>query len=375
MFGRKKNEEQEAPDTAVRAHESGYIMRKGERLVLAQEAMSPEGQGWILATNMELFFIHYTRGIYLHVEHGMIDSVKNDKDKITVKWTEKGKKHDFQMRLNDGFYTAKEIVKTLDTQFRYAGIVFEHVQLSAADMDSARNIRAVHFEGRLEKVQAKIRAGEAGEIDPERLPNLKLLETDYKKNLECTKTMPFIRSAKVPVHVELANVWNDCYYDNSKGIYVTFRRFPNGIGPETQANQAKLGYEGEGVAFPRKNVRFRHGYPTISGETKDGTTCNSMLCTMTEEMITDDLIIALFGLERDLTNANAYEIYYETEAPRWIGGKYFKLTDAERRIGLRYISWLQSTNSPDVPWIKKMEIIQFKHVVEAHATSHAADSN
>ena len=54
MFGRKKQKQQEVPETNIRTHESGYIMRTGEHMVLGQEATSPEGNGWLLATNKAL---------------------------------------------------------------------------------------------------------------------------------------------------------------------------------------------------------------------------------------------------------------------------------------------------------------------------------
>ena len=50
-------------------------------------------------------------------------------------------------------------------------------------------------------------------------------------------------------------------------------------------------------------------------------------------------------------------VYYETEAPRRIGGKFFKLTEKEREIGLKYLPWLVFTNNPDIPWIKPYKII------------------
>ena len=49
----------------------------------------------------------------------------------------------------------------------------------------------------------------------------------------------------------------------------------------------------------------------------------------------------------------------------WIGGRFFKLTEAERRHGLKYLKWLQPTNDPNIPWIKPMEIIQFEQAVAA----------
>ena len=70
MLGKWKKRRQDAPDSAE--HESGYVMRAGERLVVAQEATSPEGDGWLLATSMAFYFIHHRRGIYLYLDHSMI---------------------------------------------------------------------------------------------------------------------------------------------------------------------------------------------------------------------------------------------------------------------------------------------------------------
>ncbi len=360
MFGRKKKKQQQEEEPGARSHESGYIMRKGEHMVLAQEVASPEGSGWLMVTNMEFFFIHRSRGIYLHLDHDMIESIKNDKDKITVKWTEGGAGFDFQMRLREGFYTAKEIIRMLDARFRYAGQVFEHVGLDDNDIERARHVRVRHFESELEKTQGAIRGIEAGEIEDDGIGGWRLLEETEKMNLECAKAMPFVRSARVPAHIQLAHVWNDCYYDEKRKMFVTFRRFPNGVGRETRAKQDGLGYVGEGMAFGWKDVRFRYGYPTVTAKDKNGLYCSSLLCTMSEEMITEDLVISLFRIHDDLGRSDLDTVYYETEAKRWIGGRFFKITDAERRIGLKHLAWLRATNNPDIPWIRPMEFIRLE---------------
>ena len=288
----------EAPDTSVRAHESGYIMRRGEHLVLAQESTSPEGQGWLLVTNMEFLWIHHTKGIYLHVEHDMIDTVKGDKDKLIVKWTEKGRKYDFQMRLKEGYYTVKEVAKTLDIRFRYAGVTFEHVALDANDVERARNIRVTHFETKLSRLQERIRAIEVGEAEDDGIDDWKSLANSIKRNLKCSKTMPFVRSAKVPAHVPLASVWNDCYYDEKREIYVTFHRFPNGIKPETQANQARLGYEGDGVAFSKKEVHFEYGYPVVAAVPCLGILIEPLKCRVRGYQGGRDSLRIPIGIER-----------------------------------------------------------------------------
>ncbi len=215
-----------------------------------------------------------------------------------------------------------------------------------------------HFGSELGKTQETIRGIEAGEIEDDGIGGWKLLEEAEKNNLECARTMPFVRSAKVPAHIQLAHVWNDCYYDEKRKIFATFRRFPNGVGCETRAKQDQPGYDGEGMAFGWKDVRFRYGYPTVTANDKKGLYCSSMLCTMSEEMITDDLVISLLRLHDDLGRSDLDTVYYETEAKRWIGGRFFKLTDAERRIGLKYLAWLQATNNPDIPWTRPMEFIR-----------------
>ena len=46
-----------------------------------------------------------------------------------------------------------------------------------------------------------------------------------QKNLECSKTMLVVRSDKVPSNVEDHNVWNDCWYDEERKLYVTHNKY------------------------------------------------------------------------------------------------------------------------------------------------------
>ena len=365
MFGRKKKQKHAAPDTSVRVHESGYIMRTGENLVLAQEATSPEGNGWLLATNKALFFIHHQRGIYLYLDQDMITSLKNDKGKITVKWLEKGQGFEFSMRLKDGYYTTDDAVNTLNTRFQYAGQAFEHVELTEKEVAEARKERIRIYEKELKKTQDIITRVENDDFpkdEKDRLDSLRMIEITDKENLEYVKTMPFVRSAKVPSHIPLHFVWNDCYYDKEKATFITFRKFRDGLGPKTLAGQKKLNPSGEGVAFDWRDIRFLYSYPTVVGKTKDGNYKASLLCTLSEEMITNELVIRLYAAQRGMEKndwVDKTDVYYETEAPRRIGGKFFKLTEKEREIGLKYLPWLVFTNNPDIPWIKPYKIIQF----------------
>ena len=391
MFGRnKKTIKFKASDTSVRVHESGYIMRRGENLILAQESASPQGTGWLLVTNMELLWIHNEKGIYLHVGHDMINYLVEDKNRLVVSWTENHKIYKFQMRLREGFYTIHDVIKLLNIQFGYVGKEFKHIPISEDEIKHARDLAMDEFEyvlqGRLDRVKAVQAGTEEGNLD-----SCKFCVKQCMRDLECTKTRPFLRSDKIPDYIPLCDVWNDCYYDDTKDIYVTFRKFRNGLGPKTLAMQAKLDYDGDGVAFAGDEVCFRYGYPVIYGDTvpggqyfgdeNDTVRICSMLCTASENMITDDMFLDMFDLVRVTNqdgqicarniddvhnNQSMYEplmdidiaqtLYYETEAPRWIGGGFFKLTNAERRIGLKWLPWLTITNESSIAWTNPMKL-------------------
>lgn len=365
MFGkRKQKQQQQVPDISVRTHESGYIMRTGEHAVLGQEATSPEGNGWMLATNKALFFIHHSRGIYLYLDHYMITLFANKNGKITVKWLEKDRQFQFQMRLKDGFHSSDEVAGMLNTQFQYSGVAFEHVDLTDAEIDEAREDRLGRVGQRLRDLQNVIsdleRKDRLDQDEKDRLKRLQFHKTVDAGNKRCMEAMPFVRSTRIPAHVPLTAIWNDCYFDSKRKLYVTFRRFRNGLGSKTLANQKKLNLGGKGTVFPTNEVDFCYGYPALKMK-KDGYWTASLLCTLSEEMITDELVLALLNTHTSWENkeemAMGY-VWYETEAPRWIGGSFFKFTDAEREKVLKYTPWLKTTNDPEIPWIKPYKIVQ-----------------
>lgn len=363
MFGRKRQGRQ-APDTGVRVHESGYIMRTGECMVLGQEATSPEGGGWLLATDMSLFFIHHSRGIYLNLDHHMIMSLADEKGRITVRWLEGDQPFGFQMRLREGFYSSGQAADMLNARFQYSEAGFEHAVLADSDVREARKDRLGRAERRLASIRNAINDLEGREglsrAEKDDLGRFRFLEVRDAWNKKCIESMPFVRSARIPPHVPLAAVWNDCYFDGERRLFVTFRRFCGGLGPKTLGNQKKLNPGGEGIVFPAGEVDFCHGYPSIGQKAEDGDWTSSLLCTMAEEMVTGGLVLALMGTcasWEDKEEAHMGRVWYEAEAPRWIGGSFFKLTDAEREKAFRYTPWLKATNDSGVPWIKPHRII------------------
>ena len=252
----------------------------------------------------------------------------------------------------------------LNMQFQYAGISFEHVELTDEEIDEARKDRLGRVERRIANIRNAINGlEEKNELTQEEKDDLKrfhfleVRDTGNKKRMEA---MPFVRSTRIPAHIPLTAVWNDCYFDDERKLFVTFRRFRHGLGPKTLANQKKLNPSGEGTVFTPSEVEFLHGYPAINMK-KDGYYTASLLCTMAEEMITEELVLALLNTHtswEDRAEVSMGYVWYETEAPRWIGGRFFKFTDTEREKALKYTPWLKTTNDPDIQWIKPYKIIQ-----------------
>ena len=251
----------------------------------------------------------------------------------------------------------------LNTQFQYAGVAFEHVDLTDEEIDEARKDRLSRVERRISNIRNAIndleKKKDLNEEEKRTLKDSRFLETVDIGNKKRMEAMPFVRSTRIPSHIPLTAVWNDCYFDDERKLFVTFRRFRHGLGPKTLANQKKLNLGGEGTVFPPSEVEFRHGYPALKMK-KDGYYTASLLCTMAEEMITEELVLALLSTHtswEDKEEVSMGYVWYETEAPRWIGGSFFKFTDAEREKVLKYTPWLKTTNDPEIPWIKPYNII------------------
>ena len=153
-----------------------------------------------------------------------------------------------------------------------------------------------------------------------------------EKNLECSKTMNIIRSNKVPVDILDHNVWNDCWYDEKRKLYVTynehFETLDDVCQREHQINYSKETND-DGLVFKEEGVKFIFGHPSIRIDYEDGTFANFLLPTMTDNMLTDEIVKA-----RLRPKSNEKSIMYKTESESWItiGTKGLSLCEKENEI-------------------------------------------
>ena len=155
-----------------------------------------------------------------------------------------------------------------------------------------------------------------------------------EKNLECSKTMNVIRSDKVPSNVEDHNVWNDCWYDEERKAFVTFNSRFDEV-PNSRTRDAQIQYDKEmdntnsGIIIPEDKIEFRFGCPVILSENQDNKPVWHILPTMTNDMLTDEIVV---GRLRPTSDNNS--IIYETKSERWItiGTRGLKLCEKENEI-------------------------------------------
>jgi len=94
-----------------------------------------------------------------------------------------------------------------------------------------------------------------------------------KKNLECSKTMNVIRSDKVTSNVKDHNVWNDCWYDEERKLFVTHSKQLEQV-PNARTRDIQIQYDKEmkgktGIILEEERIKFRFGYPSILREDQD----------------------------------------------------------------------------------------------------------
>jgi len=128
--------------------------------------------------------------------------------------------------------------------------------------------------------------------------------------------MNVTRSDKVPKNIQDHNVWNDCWYDEERKLFVTynqhFETLDNVHQREHQINYSKETNDG-GLVFEEEGVKFILGYPSIRIDYEDGTFANFLLPIMTDNMLTDEIVKARLRPE-----SNEKSIIYKTESESWI---------------------------------------------------------
>ena len=154
-------------------------------------------------------------------------------------------------------------------------------------------------------------------------------------------TMPIVIANCVPENIPPEYIWNDAWYDEERDVYFTHSKvvIHNLYGTEKflQDSLTKKSTD-HGALIPAKNIIYAYGYPCVRLTHQHGQSIMP-LSTMTEEMLTTELVNASIGsyaAYKSDPDGFEGETEYITDADRIYGGDF---TEKEKQIG-------QENNNP-----------------------------
>ena len=157
-----------------------------------------------------------------------------------------------------------------------------------------------------------------------------------KKNLECSKEITIVRSDKVPNKIADHNVWNDCWYDEKRKLFVTHNKYfmkfedvwkrPHQIQYQKETND-------DGIIIKPEQIEFRFGYPSVIQKNSENEDVWFLLPTMTDNMLIDEIVMS-----RIKPKSQKDAILYRTKAERWItvGTDGFSMCEKENEISDKF---------------------------------------
>ena len=153
-----------------------------------------------------------------------------------------------------------------------------------------------------------------------------------KNNLEYSKTIPINRSDKVPENIPDHNVWNDCWYDEDRNLFVTFNQyFMEGedawTRPHQQQYTEKTGIKA--VIILPEQIEFRFGYPAMLQKNSKNDDVWFLIPTMNDTMLTKEIVKA-----RAKPNSQKDALLYKTQSEQWItvGTDGFSICEKENEL-------------------------------------------
>ena len=143
-----------------------------------------------------------------------------------------------------------------------------------------------------------------------------------------------VRSEKVPKEIPDHNVWNDCWYDEKRKVFVTFNKRLEQV-PNARTRNIQIQYDKEigntqtGITLEEKRIVFKFGYPAILRENQAGNPVWFLLPTMTDDMLTHEIVVGRLRPKSDKDST-----LYETESEQWItiGTRGLSLCERENEI-------------------------------------------
>ena len=171
---------------------------------------------------------------------------------------------------------------------------------------------------------------------------------DYSKNFTDDGSL------KIPASIPDNKRWNDAYYDDSRKAYITFnKRFEQMKEARTRDIQVKFNREfgtKSGIIIEETKIAIKYKIPAIIAKDQDGNPVWHLLPTMTDDMLSDEIVT-----NRLQAKSDDESVLYETISEAWLsmGTKGLMLTEREREVGVKIGMYAE------IP-IEQLKIINFK---------------
>ena len=155
-------------------------------------------------------------------------------------------------------------------------------------------------------------------------------------------TMPIVIANCVPENIPPEYIWNDAWYDQERDVYFTHSKtvIYNLYGSDKSIEDALTKEATDyGTLIPAMNIIYAYGYPCVRLTHQHGQSIMP-LATMTEEMLTTELVNAKIGsYEAYKSDPEGFEgqVEYVTDMDKIYG--YGAFTEKEKQIG-------QESNNP-----------------------------
>jgi len=177
--------------------------------------------------------------------------------------------------------------------------------------------------------------------NPEEISKLKQNIAGLEKSIECAKVLPVVRDPRIPKNIPDHDVWNDCWYDEERKVYVTLNEyFMQGEDAWSRPHQKQYTQETgiEAVIILPEQIEFQFGYPVMLQKDNKEFPVWFFLQTMKEEMLTKDIVS-----KRINPKSHEESILYQAEADTWIDVLNTHLTEKEYLLSCEFMPYLVKT--------------------------------
>jgi len=209
--------------------------------------------------------------------------------------------------------------------------------MNQSNQDEIRGKYVQRFQEMLSEYNDKLSKLE----NPEEISKIKQNIVGIEKSIEYAKVLPVVRDPRVPENIPDHEVWNDCWYDEERKVFVTLNPYFKGL-PNARTRDIQIQYDKEninsGIIIEKEKIQFRFGYPMIQIKHDDGTFSNFLLSTLKDNMLTKEIVHTRF-------NSKSYEefVTYETESESWIEALGATLSEQEYLLACEVMPYLVKT--------------------------------